>query len=239
LRYIYLSILLFVIISYFFQTKNRHIEILKEEHKVVQNEPVIKKIVKPTVKRVSVSAKKKRFYAIMVPAINRVHSSLMQQYVEVSNDIKNGTNKKEVSRLKKLYRASSDKDLLLRLKPHPKSITLAQAALESAWGTSKFFLKANNVFGIHATNKNQPRMEAGGKKDVWVRKFNSIDDSIRAYYMILSRAKEYQEFRHMQSVTNDPYKLITKLQLYSGIGNKYPVALAQVIKHNNLIKYDY
>ncbi|MCE1199823.1 MAG: glucosaminidase domain-containing protein, partial [Marinilabiliales bacterium] len=55
------------------------------------------------------------------------------------------------------YDANSLKDLKIRLFPHPVSLVLAQAALESGWGTSKVFSKAYNPFGIMSFSSDEQR----------------------------------------------------------------------------------
>ncbi|MCW8895825.1 glucosaminidase domain-containing protein [Sulfurimonas sp.] len=193
-------------------------------------------------KKMSVSAKKKRFYALVVPAINKVYKELQEQFITVSKDIKQGRNTKNIAELKRIYKVKSDKELLLALKPHPPSIALAQAAIESSWGTSRFFTKANNTFGIWSYSKNKPRIAAkemrDGKKTIWLRKFNSIEDSIRAYYRMMGRAKAYKEFRKVRFESDDVFKIIKKLNRYSELKEKYTVELAKIIRYNKLKKYD-
>ena len=77
----------------------------------------------------------------------------------VKKDLKSGSNAAKIEKLKTIYKVKSDKSLLLALKPHPRSIALAQAAMESAWATSRFFVKANNVFGMWSVNKNEPALK--------------------------------------------------------------------------------
>jgi len=85
--------------------------------------------------KMSVATKKKRFYALLVPAIKKVHVELLEQFKTVLQDIKNGTNPQKIAELKAMYKVDTDEELLLALKPHQKSIALAQAAMESSWAT--------------------------------------------------------------------------------------------------------
>lgn len=192
--------------------------------------------------KMSVKEKKKRFYALVQPAVQKVYSELLQQYKNISKDIQTNTNRALIQKLKKQYKVSSDEMLLLALKPHPQSVTLAQAAMESSWATSRFFVEAKNIFGMWSVNKNEPRVAAmekrGGKKTIWLRKFNTIEDSIRAYYKLMGRANPYKEFRRVRYITNDPFKIITKLNKYSEMGVEYTKALARIIRYNKLQKFD-
>lgn len=192
-------------------------------------------------KNMTVKEKKERFFYLLVPAVDRVHKQLMERFVSISKHIEEGTNQEEVNRLKKLYKIKTDEELLQALKPHPQSIVLAQAALESSWGTSRFFVEANNIFGVHSIDPNEPRIaasEKNGKRTVWLTKFRSVQESVRAYYRTMSISKAFKQFRVLRVHTEDPYVLVKALHRYSEIGNKYADQLSMVIKHNNLTKYD-
>ncbi|QSZ42923.1 hypothetical protein GJV85_12670 [Sulfurimonas aquatica] len=193
-------------------------------------------------KNMSVQTKKKRFYALVAPAVKKVYSDLMKEYLSVAKDMKNGKNKAKIAALKTTYNVKTDNELLACLKPHPQSIALAQAAMESSWATSRFFVKAYNIFGVWSTNKNEPRIAAnekrGGKRTIWLRKFNSVEASVKAYYRLMARGKAYKEFRALRLKTNDPHQLVKKLDKYSEIGAKYGKELSQVIRFNKLVKYD-
>ncbi len=192
--------------------------------------------------KMSVSAKKKRFYALLLPAVKKVYEELFEQFRNISKDIEHGTNTKEVERLKKVYKVNSNEELLLALKPHPKSIALAQAAIESSWATSRFFTEANNTFGIWSYNKDEPRIAAnekrGGTYTVWLRKFATVEDSVRAYYKTMGRSRSYKEFRKVRYESDDVFKIIKKLDRYSERKEKYTQELAAIIRYNKLTKYD-
>ncbi|WP_345979903.1 glucosaminidase domain-containing protein [Sulfurimonas sp. HSL3-2] len=192
-------------------------------------------------KNMTVQEKKERFFYLVAPAVEKVHNHLMKRYKRIAKDIKEGKELKEVNRLKALYQVKSDAALLQALKPHPQSIVLAQAAMESSWGTSRFFVEANNIFGVHSVDSKEPRIaasEKNGKRTVWLTKFKSIDDSVRAYYRIMSISKAFEKFRVARVQTDDPHLLVKALDRYSEIGDKYAKQLSQVINHNNLTKYD-
>ena len=193
-------------------------------------------------KKMSVSEKKRRFFYLLVPAIKNVHKELEKQYFEIENDLKNITTSIKIETLKKRYKVKSNEELLLALKPHPISIVLAQAAMESAWATSRFFREANNVFGMWSYNKNEPRIAAGekrnGKKTIWLKKFDSIESSVRAYYLMMGRGYAYEEFRHSRYESKNVFEMIKGLHSYSEIGEKYIQELASMIRYNKLTKYD-
>jgi Bax protein len=188
--------------------------------------------------KMSVAQKKERFFYLLVPAVQKVHKELMVQYNNISKDIKSGKNRTKIKKLKLSYKVKTDKELLLALKPHPQSIVLAQAALESSWATSRFFKKANNIFGVRSVNINEPRIQAGKAKRVWLKKFNSVEDSVRDYYKFIAIGKAFKGFRERRMKTADVHNIVLKLDKYSEIGHQYAKHLSQIIRYNKLKKYD-
>jgi Bax protein len=165
---------------------------------------------------------------------------LLAHYKDVASDIKAG-NSDQYEALKKEYRASNDKELLMALKPHPISITLAQAAMESSWATSRFFREANNIFGVWSFDENDDRIAAGekrGDKTIWLKKYSTVKSSISDYYRTLARGRAFVEFRRLNLTTNDPYKLVKKLDKYSEKGALYGEELTSIIKFNKFYEHD-
>ena len=124
---------------------------------------------------------------------------------------------------------------------HPVSITLAQAAMESAWGTSRFYKVANNIFGVWAYNKNTQRIaakETRNGKTIWLRKYNSLEESVSDYYSNISKSNAYKKFRDLNKKKVSVYKLVKELRMYSEKRDIYTKELAQIIKYNQFIKYD-
>ncbi len=192
--------------------------------------------------KMSIAEKKKRFYALVVPAVQKSYKKLMDEYSEVLNYMKSKSNLEKIKELKRYYKVDSDEELLYALKPHPPSIVLAQAAMESAWATSRFFTQANNVFGVWSVNRNEPRIAAsekrGGTKTIWLRKFNSIEESVDSYYKLLASSRAYKEFRELRYKSDDVYEMVKKLDKYSEKGELYGEELSKLIKYNKLTKYD-
>ncbi len=195
-----------------------------------------------SVKNLSVLEEKKRFYSLVVPAVQKVHAELSAKYKRIKKDIGAKKNTQEIKDLKHLYRVTTDEELLLALKPHPVSIAIAQAAIESAWATSHIFLKANNLFGVWSVNKNDDRIAAAqkrkGGRTIWLRKFKNVEGSIRTYYLTIARVKVYKKLREYRMKTDDVFEIIKGLDKYSERGTKYVDSIGKVIRHNNLTKYD-
>lgn len=194
-----------------------------------------------TIKTLSTLEKKQRFLNLLVPVIKKVHKELLDKYIKISKNIQESKETYEIKNLIKKYKVKNEHELLLALKPHPKSITIAQAAIESAWATSRFFNEANNVFGMWSSNKNEKRIQALKKRNnhtVWLKKFDSIEDSVRAYYKLLALGKSYKEFRELRMQTENVYLLSEKLNNYCELGSEYCIRIESLIRYNKFEKYD-
>ena len=124
---------------------------------------------------------------------------------------------------------------------HPISITLAQAAIESGWGTSRFFKEANNIFGVWSYGNTTKRIAALQKrngKTIWLRKYDSLEDSVADYYVNISKGNAYKKFRELNTKGSDIYELVKELKMYSEKREIYSKELSQIIKYNKFTQYD-
>jgi Bax protein len=188
-----------------------------------------------------VQEKKARFKNLIIPAVNEVYDELTVQYLDVSESLISGNNNDMIEKLKIEYKAKTDNELLMALKPHPKSIAIAQAAMESAWATSRFFNKANNIFGVWSFDEDEPRIAAlkkRGDKTIWLKKYPSVKASVRGYYRTLGRSAAFIKFRELRLKTDNPYSLVKKLDRYSEKGAEYGDELTSIIKFNKFNTYD-
>jgi len=85
-----------------------------------------------------------------------------------------------------------------RMSRVPTSMIIAMAGVESGWGTSRFAVEGNALFGVRTWDlDNVPHMKAKGNMDApwgvkkYVTKCNSVGDMIA----ILNRHPAYKEFR--------------------------------------------
>ena len=194
----------------------------------------------------SVAERKKEFLRMMVPSVLVVKAKLdlNRERVLSLEDKKerSPSDKIFIEKLEKEYKTRNLKVLAKRLRTFPVSIVLAQAAIESGWGTSRFFQEANNPFGMWSFSDSHARMKAlsgrDGKK-VYLRKFKDLEASIQAYFALLATGKTFQDFRNMKMKTDQPLKLIQALNTYSERGNAYVSDLANLIVSNDLQKYDH
>ena len=153
----------------------------------------------------TVAEKKQRFLSLLLPAINTVHAQLQADYQWVKDQANNPNSgqAKKLTHLRKHYKVESNDQLASALKPHPQSIALAQAASESAWATSRFFREANNVFGVWSFNSDEPRLAAlkkRGSKTIYLKKYSSVEASVRDYYLTIARGRVYAKFRQQRLI---------------------------------------
>ena len=84
----------------------------------------------------------------------------------------------------------------------PTEMIVAQAALESGWGTSRFAVEGNNLFGIRTYDKEVPHMLLEGRtkwKGWGVRKFNTKCQGVQFFVELLNNHPAYSEFRDVRT----------------------------------------
>lgn len=143
--------------------------------------------------------------------------------------------------LAKKYKSARGGDLLKRVRPVPVSLILAQAAIESAWGGSRFALAGNNIFGIWTWDDEVdglvPSRRDAGKKHR-VRSFKSLLAAVREYCLILNRQPAYRRFRRLRQMTSDSTVMARGLSYYSSRRKLYVEDVLNIIRTNNLQLYD-
>lgn len=142
-------------------------------------------------------------------------------------------------------KAKTWRTLEQRINVIPTSLVLAQAAMESAWGRSRFAKNQNNFFGQHCYKKGCgviPKRRAKGAK-FYVAAFNSPIDSIRGYMHNLNTHYTYKPLRSLRSKLikeKKPltgYALAANLDGYSELDG-YVKYIRQLIVKYNLKQYD-
>jgi Bax protein len=135
--------------------------------------------------------------------------------------------------------------LKMRMDIIPVSIALAQAANESGWGTSRFALEGNALFGQWTWSKKgiSPKNKDPDKSHK-VLQFQILKASVRAYKNNLNTHNAYQEFREARAQLRQENKQITGLDLikylknYAAIGDKYVSIIEGIIEKNSLTDFD-
>ena len=141
-----------------------------------------------------------------------------------------------------------DKDLAelkMRMDIIPVSIALAQAANESGWGTSRFALEGNALFGQWTWSKKgiSPKNKDPDQSHK-ILQFQILKASVRAYKNNLNTHNAYQEFREARAKLRQSETKITGLALtkylknYAAIGEKYTEIIEGIIDYNSLTDFD-
>ncbi len=219
--------------------------ILSSKDKLVL--PVLYKNV-PNLKDVHYKIRMKKFIDMMLPSVLMAREKIIQEryrVIEINAAVISGVasvpDSLYVEKMKKTFKTNSVEEVLRRLHPHPVSIVLAQAAIESGWGTSRFCREANNIYGIWSFSTKEKRIKAGEARsgtNIYLRKYDSLFESIYDYYLTIAKANAYKEFREARLHSNNPYRLIWYLHNYSEKRYEYVRSLRNVIEFNNLHKYD-
>jgi Bax protein len=207
----------------------------------------------------NVKHKKLAFFEYMLPLVKEQNSLIKDQrerllelrHLSVSEFSR--AQEDLVTKLIKEYRVKSDQlskedinQLLLRVDEVPASLALAQAALESAWGTSRFAVQANNLFGQWCYTKGcglvPLRRDAASSHEV--EKFRTVSDAVSSYLRNINSHRAYAGLRKDRAqlrATGDAvtgYKLAEGLVDYSELREAYVKEIQAVIRINKLAQYD-
>ncbi|MBV1881989.1 MAG: glucosaminidase domain-containing protein [Pseudomonadales bacterium] len=134
------------------------------------------------------------------------------------------------------------KQLLNKVDTIPQSLALAQASIESAWGTSRFARQANSYFGQWCFTKGcglVPLLRSKGMTHE-VRLYRTPSESVRSYISNLNRHPAYSELREIrrQDRIGKRYTsgcaLTASLRNYSQEGGNYVESLKSIIRVNKL-----
>jgi uncharacterized FlgJ-related protein len=108
--------------------------------------------------------------------------------------------------------------------PVNMELLVAQAALESAWGNSRFALEGRNLFGIRTYDLREPHMLPSNNPKKWgVKVYIHECDSVQHYINILNKGTKFEEYRKLKhdEDVNDPYKLVMTLDAYASDKNYF------------------
>jgi len=210
--------------------------------------PLIKPVAYTSVSSLAnlqVSTKKQKFFDMILPAVliskQRLEEKRQRLAKITANTNPAPDDQAWLAQQLKRYKAKDVKQLASKLEDHPTSIILAQAALETGWGTSRFFLKGNNIFGVWSFNSKEPRMRASQTRDgkvIYVKRYGSLIEAVDDYFITIARGGPFRKFRQARLQTKDPLELIKHLNYYSEIGDEYVKRLRSLITRNDMLRFD-
>ncbi len=225
---------------------------LKEVRKSKIVKPIALSLLPEEMKMIESSSKKKNlFIKIILPLIieenNRIKLDRRKLF-SILNKNKNSKKEKRWLDLKFKHYGVVNKDLStlkIRMDIIPVSLAIAQAAKETGWGTSRFALEGNALFG-QWTWSGEGIKPAGADNDTThkVMKFKILKSSVRAYQRNLNTHSSYKQFRLARAELRDNKMKLDSLILsnyldkYAETGEEYVKILKQIIKQNNLTELD-
>jgi len=201
----------------------------------------------------NVQERKEYFIETLLPLVLKSNEKVAQQRAlleDITKSTKSLTNddKQILQSLAKKYRVKGEnyqetlEELLVRVNVLPPSLIIAQAAIESGWGTSRFVMEGNNLFGLR--NRNGRGMIPNRQREgevFWVSVFDDLQACIDYYLWNINTYPVYEELRTSREEMEQPYDplvLARRLQQYSEIGIPYVEKLEKLIVKNELTEYD-
>jgi len=199
----------------------------------------------------NVQLKKETFIKIVLPLIVAENEKILDD----REKLKSLSAKKFTSDLEKQWlrqklleykvKKSNFDELMIRMDMIPVSIALAQAAKESGWGTSRFALEGNAIFGQWTWDgQGIAPLKRDGDKNHKILKFPILRASVKAYKNNLNTHKSYSKFRDKRKDLRETNKKISGLALtgtlknYAQTGSEYTNILNQIITQNSLSDFE-
>ncbi len=199
----------------------------------------------------NVKKRKELFIQIVLPLILEENNKILldrKKLFAILN--KNNNSKSDNIWLNKKFKqyGVSKKDiptLKRRMDIIPASMAIAQAAKETGWGTSRFALEGNALFGQWTyTDKGIKPAAADIGTTHKVMMFNVLKSSVRAYTRNLNTHKSYKRMRYVRAIQRDnkgkldSRELVDYLDNYAETGKEYTVILKKIIEQNSLTDFD-
>ena len=137
-------------------------------------------------------------------------------------------------------------NLLVRVDIIPISLALAQAAIESGWGTSRYSREGNAIFGQYTFDESRglkPK-DRNENDQFFIKKFSNLSESVRSYLKNINTHLAYADFREerkklrMSGEKLSGYKLVNFLKDYSERKDSYIKDVKEIMTSNNFKKFD-
>jgi len=201
-----------------------------------------------------VKQKKLDFFLFLLPKVKIANEGILKErrwLTQLPTNI-NEDDQASLLALAKKYKVktSETKDiieqLLTRVDTIPASLVLAQAANESAWATSRFARKGNNLFGQWCYVKDcglVPKQRGKGQNHE-VAQFKSVQQSIESYMRNLNSQYSYEDLRTLRQQLRVNKEVVSGHQLahgllkYSTRREAYVEEIQAMIRQNGLSQYD-
>ena len=194
--------------------------------------------------------RKELFIKIVLPLILQENDKIEKDRKKLFKVLaKNSNTKEEKNWLKwkfKEYKIKNSdiSELKIRMDIIPVSLAIAQAAIESGWGTSRFALEGNALYGQWTWSDNGLKPLENVDGDHKVMQFKILTASIKAYKKNLNTHSGYMEFREARANLRNRNEKVTGLKLtqyldkYAATGKEYTKNIELTIKKNSLSDFE-
>ena len=198
----------------------------------------------------STKKKKETFLKILLPLIVAENEKIEKDkkyLLKILKENNKPENQKWINKKYKDYKVSKKdiNELIEKMDVIPISIALAQAAKESGWGTSRFALEGNAIFGQWTwKGEGIEPLEKTGDQNHKILKFPLLRASVKAYIANLNTHNGYKDFRKKRLELRKQNKplvgraLIDELDNYAQTGKEYTKVLRQIIDQNDLDEFE-
>ncbi len=189
--------------------------------------------------------RKKKFIDLILPSVlianeevRYIRKSLLGITLKLQKDIPLTVREREfLSSVLQRCRANSPEDVLVKAFPVPPSLVIAQSAIETGWGTSRFFLEGNNLFGMWTFREKGSVIRARGA-EVSLRVYPTILESVRGYLYTLNVGWAFEGFRSQRLLSLNPFHLSNFMDFYSIERDEYVRKIKRIIRENDLTRFD-
>ncbi len=200
----------------------------------------------------STKEKKKLFLEIILPLVLEENNRIKLDRIKLFRVLnkKNNSNS-EIKWLNSKFKQYGvvNKDLStlkIRMDEIPVSLALAQAAKETGWGTSRFAIEGNALFGQWTFSGEGIKPAGADSSDGShkVMKFKVLKASVRAYQRNLNTHNSYREFRKARALMRERDQKLDSLDLadyldkYAATGIEYTKIIKKIIEQNSLQDFD-
>ena len=200
----------------------------------------------------STKEKKKLFLEIILPLVLEENNRIKLDRIKLFRVLnkKNNSNSETRwlnSKFKQYGVVNKDLSTLkIRMDEIPVSLALAQAAKETGWGTSRFAIEGNALFGQWTFSGEGIKPAGADSSDGShkVMKFKVLKASVRAYQRNLNTHNSYREFRKARALMRerdqklDSLNLADYLDKYAATGVEYTRIIKKIIEQNSLQDFD-
>ena len=232
-----------------FKSTNYNLEDVRK-NKLVK--PIALTLLPEEIKQIENTQKRKElFIQIILPLVIKENNNIRLDRKKLFSILSKNKNTKGeqnwlVSKFKQYGVVNKDLSTLkIRMDEVPVSMTIAQAAKETGWGTSRFAQEGNALFGQWTWSGEGIKPAAADNDSTHkVMKFNILQASVKAYQRNLNTHSTYKDFRSVRAELRengqklDSMILSEYLDKYAETGKKYVEILQKIIRQNNLEDFD-